>query len=45
MVFTRFIPSISGGMDRFLALGLRKIISIVLFMFKVKLLFLAHLDK
>ena len=31
-------------MDRFLALSLRTIISIVLFMFRVKLLFLAHLD-
>ena len=40
MVLTRFIPSIS----RFLALDLRTIISIVLFMFKNKLSFLAHLD-
>ena len=31
-------------MDKFLALGSRTIISIVLFRFKVELLFLAHLD-
>ena len=38
------IPSISGGMDKFSAPGSRTIISIVLFRFKVELLFLAHLD-
>ena len=44
MVLTRFKPSLSEGMDKFLALGMHTIISIVLFMFKVKLLFLDQLD-